>query len=81
MSSDFILLSVRDVADRLNVCSATVLRMVKQGKLKALRITRGTIRFKPEDVEQLISEGMRTAAAPNEITTESLPLQKPEEDE
>lgn len=44
------LLKVRDVADRLNVCSALVYRLCERGELPSLRIG-GALRFQAETVD------------------------------
>ena len=37
-------LTIREVAERLRVCRATVYRMVDDGRLPAVRVSSGTIR-------------------------------------
>lgn len=39
------LLTVREVAERLRVCRATVYRMVAEGKLPAVRVSSGAVRI------------------------------------
>ncbi len=49
------LLTVREVADRLRVCRATVYRLVAEGRIPAVRISSRTIRMcvtSPLDGEQ-----------------------------
>jgi excisionase family DNA binding protein len=41
------LLTVREVAERLRVCRATVYRMVAEGRLAAVRVSSGAIRVLP----------------------------------
>jgi excisionase family DNA binding protein len=37
-------LTVREVAERLRVCRATVYRMIDNGQLRAIRVSSGAIR-------------------------------------
>jgi len=39
------LLTVREVADRLRVCRATVYRLVAEGRIPALRVSSGAVRI------------------------------------
>jgi excisionase family DNA binding protein len=41
------LLTVREVADRLRVCRATVYRLVAEGRIAAVRVSSGAIRVVP----------------------------------
>jgi|GEM_PF-1822080 len=53
-------LTIRDVAEMLQVSHATVYWWVKKGKLKGFRpsgLKVGTLRFKKEDVEALVESG------------------------
>jgi excisionase family DNA binding protein len=45
------LLRVEDVAEQWQVSRASVYRALKSGRLKAVKIGAGTLRFRPEDVE------------------------------
>jgi excisionase family DNA binding protein len=38
-------LTVREVAERLRVCRATVYRMIDEGRLPAVRVSSGAIRI------------------------------------
>jgi len=51
------LLTVREVAAKLSVSVETVRRLVRVGHLKQTRIG-GSVRFRPEDVLELIGRGM-----------------------
>jgi excisionase family DNA binding protein len=51
------MLTVKDVADLLNIHVNTVRRWSDQGILKAFRITsRGDRRFRPQDIERFLEE-------------------------
>ena len=52
------LLKLADVMRLLNVSEATVHRMVKSGKLPAVKLTRA-VRYKLEDVEKFIADSMK----------------------
>jgi len=43
-------LTVREVAERLSVCRATVYRMIDDGKLPAVRVSSGTVRVLAENL-------------------------------
>jgi excisionase family DNA binding protein len=45
------LLTARTVAQRLNVCTETVLRWVRAGNLPAVRLSRGAIRIAETELE------------------------------
>jgi excisionase family DNA binding protein len=47
------LLTVREVADRLRVCRATVYRLVAEGRISALRVSSGAIRVHPSGLPRL----------------------------
>jgi excisionase family DNA binding protein len=49
------LLTAREVADLLGVSTETALRWVRQGKLPAIRLPGGAIRFREEEVEAWIA--------------------------
>lgn len=49
-----ILLRRRDVADKLGVCSHTVMRLTKDGILPAMKFNRRLIRYDPEVVQKFI---------------------------
>jgi excisionase family DNA binding protein len=50
------LLRVREVAEYLGVCNATVYRMVESGELPHVRIV-NSIRIRPGDLEEFIRRG------------------------
>jgi excisionase family DNA binding protein len=50
------LLTAREVAERLGLSTETVLRWVRQGKLPALRLPSGTIRFQQNDLDGWLAE-------------------------
>ena len=60
------LLTAKEVAQRLNLSSLTVIRLADSGALPAIEITRGhhrrCLRFRPEAIEQFISSKERQAA-------------------
>jgi predicted site-specific integrase-resolvase len=49
------LLARREVAARLSVCSQTIKRYSKRGLLPVVIINSRVVRYRPEDVEALIS--------------------------
>lgn len=50
------LLTARDVADRLGFSTETILRWVRQGKLPAIRLPGGAIRFREDDLERWLEQ-------------------------
>jgi excisionase family DNA binding protein len=56
------LLTTREVAERFGVVSETVLRWVRCGRLPAIRISTGAIRFRESEIESWLDE--HTTAAP-----------------
>jgi excisionase family DNA binding protein len=50
------LLTVREVADRLAVCTATVYTLCKRGRLRFIRVS-GSIRLDPRSVEAFLATG------------------------
>jgi excisionase family DNA binding protein len=51
------LLTAREVADMLGLrCTETVLRWVRDGKLPAIRLPGGAIRFRADVIEGLLDE-------------------------
>ena len=56
--ADEALLSVRDVAARLGVCTATVYRLVDEGQLAHVRVL-NAIRVAPRDLEAFIEAQRR----------------------
>ena len=50
------LLSAREVADMLGMSPETVLRWVRQGKLPAIRLPGGAIRFREDDLDGWLAE-------------------------
>ena len=49
-------LSVNQVADELGVCPKTVYRYIKDGKIKAVRLSERCIRVPPESIEAFVSD-------------------------
>lgn len=48
-----------DVAGRLKISKATVLRLAKAGQLRALRVGKKTVRFDPAEVARFVEAGGR----------------------
>jgi len=48
------LLTVRDVAERLAVCTATVYALIERGEIRHLRVS-NAIRIHPDDLEAFIT--------------------------
>jgi excisionase family DNA binding protein len=51
------MLTVQEVADKLKVRRNTVYRWIRAGKLKALKISGGTVRIDEADLEEFIKGG------------------------
>lgn len=49
------LLTVKEVCEYLNISKPTVYRLIKEGKLKPIKIGKST-RFEKEDIDKLIEE-------------------------
>ena len=49
-------MSVRDVAGRLNVNRGTVVRWIRLGQLKALRLPSGTYRIPRSELDRLLKQ-------------------------
>jgi excisionase family DNA binding protein len=56
------LLTVRVVADRLDVSTETVLRWCRRGQMPSIRLPGGAIRIQPADLEAWLLDRYRTAA-------------------
>jgi excisionase family DNA binding protein len=52
------LLSVREVATRLRVSTATVYKLVHKGELPHIRVV-NTVRVRPTDLEAFVAKGRR----------------------
>ncbi len=52
------LLTVKEVCEYLNVSKPTVYRLIKEGKLKPIKIGKAT-RFEKEDIDKFINEQKR----------------------
>jgi excisionase family DNA binding protein len=50
------LLTAREVAERLGVSPATVLRWVRRGELPAIRLPSGAIRFRESELEAWLEQ-------------------------
>jgi excisionase family DNA binding protein len=63
------LLTVKEVAERLRVCPATAYELIRQGKIRSLRVgtNRGVIRVRELDVEEYLSAGTQQVAQPNQL--------------
>jgi excisionase family DNA binding protein len=55
------LLTRKDVSKLLHVSLMTVIRWESDGKLKPVRLSAGSVRYRAEDVQQLISDSMVSA--------------------
>ena len=56
------LVSIREAAKALSLCSATVYRMIKRSEIPAVRLGKA-VRLRPEDVEAIRKNGL-----PNKCT-------------
>ena len=52
------LLNVREVAERLGVCTATIYGLCERGELPHLRVS-NAIRIRPTDLEAFLARGRR----------------------
>lgn len=50
------LLKIDDVCELLGVCSRTVWKMTRDGRLKSVTLGSKTVRFREEDVQQFVDE-------------------------
>lgn len=50
------LLTAREVADTFGVSPETVLRWTRDGKLPAIRLPGGAIRYRPAELEEWLAE-------------------------
>ncbi len=53
LSSDF--MTIREVAERLRVCRATVYRMIDDGRLPVVRVSSGVIRIRSSSVARVLA--------------------------
>lgn len=63
--NNFILLKIEAVANQLQVSTATVWRLIKNGKLRAVKIGK-SVRIHPADLEEFIRSGVTTTAGHNQ---------------
>lgn len=66
-------MTVRQVADYLNVAPKVVYRLVQQGELPGFKVA-GTWRFKRSDIDGWIEEQKRRVVPPGVTETEDSPL-------
>ena len=61
------LMTVSEVAERLNVSTSLVYQLVESGKLPVCRIGngRGAIRFRPQDIDQFIDACLTEKTSPS----------------
>mgnify|MGYP002078601524 FL=1 len=52
------LLRLSEVADRLQVSRSTVRRIVKEGRLRTVRVSPRSVRVRPQDLEAFIRESL-----------------------
>jgi len=55
------LLRLSEVADRLQVSRSTVRRIVKEGRLRTVRVSPRSVRVRPQDLEAFIRESLDQA--------------------
>ena len=55
------LMRVRDVAEQLGVCNATVYRLVEAGEIRHVRIV-NSIRIRPDHLEEFVRNGLMARA-------------------
>jgi excisionase family DNA binding protein len=56
------LLTVREVAERLGVCTATVYGLCTRGELPHVRVS-NAIRIRPRDLDAVLARGLRSGAS------------------
>ncbi len=61
--ADIALFTTSEVADRLRVDSSTIRKWVAKGLLKAVTLPGGHHRFRPEDVEALLTDPAKAVAS------------------
>jgi excisionase family DNA binding protein len=62
------LLTIRELAERLNIAEGTAYHWLSAGRLKCVRFSRRCVRFRESDVQQLLddlSNNKATKATPN----------------
>jgi len=57
------LVTARAVAELLGVSTETVLRWTRRGELPALRLPGGSIRYRPDEIEEWLDQRATTSAA------------------
>jgi excisionase family DNA binding protein len=57
------LLTVAEVAERLNLCRWTVRKLAQHGKLPAVRLVPGKLLFREDDVEEAVRRASQPAAS------------------
>ena len=50
------LLTIRELADRLNIAEGTAYRWLSAGRLKCIRFSKRCVRFRESDVQQTIDD-------------------------
>ena len=50
------LLTIRELAERLNIAEGTAYHWLSQGRLKCIRFSKRCVRFRESDVQQTIDE-------------------------
>jgi excisionase family DNA binding protein len=50
------LLTIRELAERLNIAEGTAYHWLSQGRLKCIRFSKRCVRFRECDIEQLLGE-------------------------
>ena len=63
------LLTARVVADRLGVSTETVLRWTRAGKLPAIRLPGGAIRYRPADLEDWLASRETTSSTSGRVSS------------
>ncbi len=63
------LLTAREVAALFGVCPETVLRWTRRGELPAIRLSRGALRYRPDELEAwLEARGTSAGTADRELS-------------
>jgi excisionase family DNA binding protein len=63
------LLTARMVADMLGVSTETILRWTRKGKLPAIRLPGGAIRYRPAALEDWLASRETTSSTPGRVSS------------
>jgi excisionase family DNA binding protein len=73
------LLTIRELAERLNIAEGTAYHWLSEGRLKCVRFSKRCVRFREADVQELLqqlADTGRNASASEQSYTKSLGKQR-----